>query len=49
MYLLVVAFILLVIYLIPTYVKPRIITDFISEDERQYIMKKAEKKLKTST
>ena len=49
MYLLVVAFILLVIYLIPTYIKPRIITDFISEDERQYIMKKAEKKLKTST
>jgi prolyl 4-hydroxylase len=49
MYLLVVAFILLVIYLIPTYVKPRIITDFITEDERQYIMKKAEKKLKTST
>jgi len=48
MYLLVVAFILLVIYLIPTYVKPRIITDFISEDERQYIMKKAEKNLKTS-
>ena len=49
MYLLVVAFILLVIYLIPTYIKPRIITDFISEDERQYIMKKAKKKLKTST
>ena len=49
MYLLVVAFILLVIYLIPTYVKPRIITDFITEDECQYIMKKAEKKLKTST
>ena len=49
MYLLVVAFILLVIYLIPTYVKPRIITDFISEDERQYIMKKATNKLKTST
>jgi prolyl 4-hydroxylase len=49
MYLLVVAFILLVIYLIPTYIKPRIITDFISEDERQYIMKKATNKLKTST
>ena len=49
MYLLVVAFILLVIYLIPTYTKPRIITDFISQDERQYIMEKAEKRLKTST
>ena len=49
MYLLVVAFIVLVIYLIPTYIKPRVIMDVVSEDERQYIMKKAEKKLKTST
>jgi predicted 2-oxoglutarate/Fe(II)-dependent dioxygenase YbiX len=49
MYLLLFAFIILVIYLIPTYVKPRIITDFITEDECEYIIKKAEKKLETST
>ena len=39
----------LVIYLIPTYKQPTIIRNFISEDERQYIMKTAEKNLEIST
>lgn len=49
MFILIFIFILFTVYLIPTYIKPRIITDFMSKDEREYIMKKAEKKLQTST
>ena len=49
MYPLLLALIILIIYLIPRYTKPRIIANFISEDERQYITKKAEKKFEIST
>ena len=49
MFILVFIFILFTVYLIPTYIKPRIIADFISKDECEYIMKKVEKKLQTST
>jgi predicted 2-oxoglutarate/Fe(II)-dependent dioxygenase YbiX len=49
MYLFILVIILLIIYLIPTYTKPIAIKNFISEDECQYIIKKAEKRLKTST
>ena len=33
----------------PTYIKPRVIPDFITEDERKYIMDKARPKLQAST
>jgi len=49
MYLLVAAFVLLVIYLIPTYREPQVIPNFLTEDERRHIMKKAEQKLDVST
>jgi predicted 2-oxoglutarate/Fe(II)-dependent dioxygenase YbiX len=49
MYLFILVIILLIIYLIPTYTKPIAVKNFISEDECQYIIKKAEKRLKTST
>tara|TARA_B000000475_G_C15988893_1_gene444252 strand:+ start:1034 stop:1624 length:591 start_codon:yes stop_codon:yes gene_type:complete len=41
--------ILLFIYLIPTYVKPRVIKSFITEEEREHIIRKAKKKLEVST
>jgi len=41
--------ILLVIYLIPIYIKPRVIKSFITEDEREHIIRKAKNKLEVST
>ena len=49
MNLLVLALILLVLYLIPTYTKPRVIPNFITEDERKYIIDKARSELRPST
>jgi len=49
MMLLVLCLALLVIYLVPRYQEPRVIPDFLSSDERNHIMKKAEKKLNIST
>ena len=49
MILLVLALILLVLYLIPTYTKPKIIKGLITQEEREHIMKKAESKLDVST
>jgi predicted 2-oxoglutarate/Fe(II)-dependent dioxygenase YbiX len=49
MMLLVLCLALLVIYLVPRYQEPRVIPDFLSNDERNHIMKKAEKKLNIST
>ena len=40
---------LLVWYLIPTYQKPRVIPNFISDEEIEHIKKEAETKLSTST
>lgn len=39
----------LVVYLLPRYPEPRVIRNFLSEEERQYIMKKAAPQLKVST
>ena len=47
--LLVVFLIILVIYMLPTYPEPVVIKNFISKEEREYIMKKAEDKLHPST
>tara|TARA_B110000285_G_scaffold42799_1_gene47512 strand:+ start:1153 stop:1815 length:663 start_codon:yes stop_codon:yes gene_type:complete len=41
--------ILIVIYLLPKYPKPRMIQNFLSDDERKYLMKEAEKNMETST
>ena len=41
--------ILLVWYLVPTYQKPRVIPNFISDEEIEHIKKEAESKLTTST
>ena len=46
---LLIAIILLVIYLIPTYVEPRVLQDFVTEYERKYIIDKARSELKPST
>ena len=40
--------ILLVLYLIPTYREPRVVSNFITDEERSYIMREAHKKLNTS-
>ena len=42
------ALILLVLYLIPTYVKPHIVTDVITKEERDYILNKANEQLQPS-
>ena len=41
--------ILLVLYLIPTYVEPRVVRGLITDEERAHIIQKAEKKLDVST
>jgi predicted 2-oxoglutarate/Fe(II)-dependent dioxygenase YbiX len=43
------AIILLVLYLIPTYEKPKIVRGLVTPEEREHIMKRAEKKLAVST
>ena len=43
------AVILLVMYLIPTYIEPRVVKEFITEDERKHIIQKAKNKLEVST
>lgn len=42
------ALILLVLYLIPTYKKPVVIQNLITDEEKNYIIRKAEEKLKPS-
>lgn len=49
MILLVLALTLLVLYLLPTYREPRVIPNFLTEDERKHIMEKAKTKLDVST
>ena len=49
MILLVLALILLVLYLLPIYREPRVIPNFLTEDERKHIMEKAKTKLDVST
>jgi predicted 2-oxoglutarate/Fe(II)-dependent dioxygenase YbiX len=49
MFLLIVALILLVLYLIPTYTEPVVVRGLVTPKERQHIMHKAEKKLAVST
>jgi predicted 2-oxoglutarate/Fe(II)-dependent dioxygenase YbiX len=41
--------ILLVVFLLPVYQKPRVFHDFLTPEERNHIMAKAEKELKPST
>ncbi len=41
--------IIILLYMLPTYPRPVVIEDFISEDERVHIMTKAKSKLHTST
>jgi prolyl 4-hydroxylase len=43
------ALMLIVLYLMPRYKKPQVISNFITDDERKYIMKKAETKFGVST
>ena len=43
------ALIFIIYMLIPTYVKPRVYDELITEEEREHIMKVARDKLKTST
>jgi prolyl 4-hydroxylase len=38
----------LVLYLLPTYREPRVIKNFVTDEERQHIMRRAEGSLKTS-
>ena len=40
--------VLVIAYLIPKYPRPRVFHDFISDEERRYIIQKAEKELKPS-
>lgn len=49
MIVLLLAVILILLYLIPTYREPQVIPNFLTEDERRHIMKKAEQKLHVST
>jgi prolyl 4-hydroxylase len=41
--------ILIILYMIPVYPEPRVMKDFISPDEREYIITKAKKTISTST
>ena len=41
--------IVLVVYLIPRYPEPKVISNLLSDEERQYIMKQAEPRLRVST
>jgi hypothetical protein len=47
--LLLVFLIILVVYMLPTYPEPVVMKNFISKEEREYIMKKAEDKFHPST
>jgi prolyl 4-hydroxylase len=47
--LIVVVLILLIIYLLPSYPKPRVMRNFLSESERRHIISEATNKLETST
>jgi len=49
MILIIVALILLVLYLIPTYEEPRVVRGLVTPKEREHIMKKASSKLDVST
>jgi len=49
MIVLLLAIILILLYLVPTYREPQVIPNFLTEDERRHIMKKAEQKLHVST
>ena len=43
-----IAIIILVLYLIPRYIKPRVIHNFLTDDERTYIIQEASERLETS-
>ena len=47
--LIVVALILLILYLLPSYPEPRVMRNFLSESERRHIISEAKNKLETST
>ena len=47
--LILIALILLVIFLLPRYPEPRVISNFVSDEERLHIIKEAKSKLKPST
>ena len=49
MIVLLLALVLILLYLIPTYREPQVIPNFLTEDERRHIMTKAEQKLHVST
>lgn len=49
MLLLIIALVLLVLYMLPTYPKPRVLKGFLSESERRYIMNEAVGKLEASS
>jgi hypothetical protein len=49
MMLLVLSIIVLVVYLLPRYQEPRVIPNFLTDDERRHIVTKAENKLHVST
>ena len=41
--------IIILVYLLPSYPKPVVIEDFVTEEERAHIISKAESKLQVST
>jgi predicted 2-oxoglutarate/Fe(II)-dependent dioxygenase YbiX len=49
MLLLIIALVLLMLYMLPTYPKPRVLKGFLSESERRYIMNEAVGKLEASS
>ena len=49
MVVLLLALVLILLYLIPTYREPQVIPNFLTEDERRHIVTKAEQKLHVST
>ena len=49
MIVLLLALVLILLYLIPTYREPQVIPNFLTEDERRHIVTKAEQKLHVST
>jgi hypothetical protein len=49
MIVLLLALVLILLYLIPTYREPQVIPNFLTDNERRHIMKKAEQKLHVST
>lgn len=49
MNLIILVFVVLVLYILPTYTKPQVVPNFLTEQERKYIIEKARPELQPST